>query len=99
MGNSSIQEMKSQYKEVVMSWVNYIREGYAGHVIRRTGKSLNCDGQPISGLAQPIEQIILLDLLQWEKDNLEEIATRMIEDGSGLGAAMFGAGWVSICSS
>jgi hypothetical protein len=56
-----------------------VREKYQGSVIRRTGTSLDIDGQPISGLAPYEEHICMLKLYTHEYNALEALAEQALD--------------------
>ena len=60
-----------------------IREKFRGKVMRRTGNSKDFEGKFISGIAAPSEHLLLLDLYEWERENLEKLADKMLESPQG----------------
>lgn len=55
-------------------WMKTVRERYQGAVIRRTGESLDFEGNAISGLEPYEEHICLLRLYKHEYDALDALA-------------------------
>jgi hypothetical protein len=78
-------------QQVVTSrWMKVIREKFRGKVMRRTGNSKDYEGNFISGIAAPSEHLLLLDLYEWERENLEKLADKMLESpqaGARLGSS------------
>ncbi|GBE89337.1 hypothetical protein SCP_1503450 [Sparassis crispa] len=72
---------ESEEREKIVQWIEVIRHGFQGAVIRRTQASVDNEGQPISGLPPYIHLPLVVDLHQYELDNLDDIAKQMIEDG------------------
>jgi hypothetical protein len=67
------------YHDMMVEWMNRIRGDFAGHVIRRTGNSVDNEGRKISGLDPYHEHILLLDLLLHERDNLDEVTAALTD--------------------
>jgi hypothetical protein len=65
------------YHDVMVDWMSKIRRDFAGHIIRRTGNSVNNEGHKISGLDPYHEHILLLDLLPHENDNLDNVTATL----------------------
>jgi len=74
-------------------FIGIIQEKVKDCVVRRGIHSVDNQGCPISGLPYFLEHILLLSMYDWERENLAEIASELVED---RGAALvYGAGKVS----
>jgi hypothetical protein len=69
--------IQSQRQKVMMDWIQQIRTGFAGTVIRRTHRSIDNTGEKLFGLPPCIEIQHLLELYRHEYDNMEVIADSM----------------------
>lgn len=83
-------------------WVPWIREAFHQYVVRRTLDSVDHAGNKIFGLPPYQDQVLLLELRDWEKERLTMITDEIIDQGPLTTLA--GAGKVSfihaaICSS
>jgi hypothetical protein len=87
-------QMKTKYREVMLYWICNIRGRFAGAVIRRTMRSLDYSGTPISLLAPYTEHLLVIKLYHHEILNLEQLAYTMVKDGAHR-VANFGGGSVS----
>ncbi|KAH7917293.1 hypothetical protein BV22DRAFT_1026655 [Leucogyrophana mollusca] len=86
-------EAAQEYMDVVMKWMTVMRDRFTGYVVRRTVMSTDNTGKPISGLEPFTEHNIILNLYQWELDNLDVEASELAEEHGG--AVLYGAGKVS----
>lgn len=79
-----------QQQIITSKWMKLIREKFRGKVMRRTGNSKDYEGKFISGIAAPSDHLLLLDLYEWERENLEKLADKMLESpqaGARLGSS------------
>jgi hypothetical protein len=67
------------YHQANARWMKTVREKYQGAVIRRTGNSLDVDGQAISGLDPYEEHICMLKLFTHEYEALETLAEQALD--------------------
>ena len=63
-------------------WVPWIREVFAPYIIRRTLDSVDHTGNRIFGLPPYEEHVMLLELREWEKNQLRAVTSELIEQGS-----------------
>lgn len=86
-GQKTRADERQEYNDVVQVWVRDIRKGFNNAILRRTLKSLDWTGKPISGLPDYHEHAILLELSQDEhdvqNDLAEEISNEAVASGSG----------------
>jgi hypothetical protein len=76
-GRTEDVDVESEYTDAMLKWLTQIRARFTGKVIRRSGKSVDYEGNLISGVAPPSEHFIMLNLSEWEASNLEELAEQM----------------------
>ena len=93
-GQSEPASIELQQHVVTKGWITFIRDKFKGKVMRRTGNSKDNMGNLISGVAPPSEHLILLDLYEWEKENLEQLADSLLQS-AGRGTKL-GNGEVSV---
>ena len=89
-GRSGHTDIELQQQVVTTKWMKMIRARFRGKVMRRTGASKDNSGRLISGVAEPSEHLLLLDLYDWERDNLAELADKLLETpnaGARLGSS------------
>lgn len=89
-GRSGRTDSEMQQQVVTMKWMKMIRERFRGKVMRRTGASKDSSGKLISGVAVPSEHLLLLELYDWERENLAELADKMLQTpnaGARLGSS------------
>jgi hypothetical protein len=89
-GKSTSANLEMQQQTVTTTWMKLIREKFRGRVMRRTGSSKDNEGNFISGIAAPSEHLLLLDLYDWEREHLEQLANKMLESpnaGARLGSS------------
>ena len=71
----------SEFNLAVSDWMQDLREIYAGAVIRRTVKSTDWQGKPISGLDPYFEHSLVLKLTDEEYEVLNTLADRVVDEG------------------
>lgn len=89
-GQSTPVNMEMQHQTLTSNWMRLIRERFRGKVMCRTGSSKDNNGKFISGIAAPSDHLLLLDLYDWERENLERLAKKMLESpnaGARLGSS------------
>lgn len=80
---SAVQDTVDQtYWRVNAKWMKVIRAKYQGSVIRRTGSSLDINGNPISGLPPYDEHICILKLYRHEYAALDTLAEKALDGES-----------------
>lgn len=94
-GDDTRVDVKSDYKDTLLKWIRKLREWYAGCVIRRTVKSIDNEGKRISGLDPYSEHPLVVDLYDWEMDNLDELGEELVKNNAAR-AARFASGQVSV---
>lgn len=62
-------------------WVPWIRSGFERYVIRRTLDSVDHAGNKIFGLPPYQEHVMLLELRDWEKQQLTTLTNEIIDQG------------------
>jgi hypothetical protein len=90
LGGQTAPNIELQQQVLTSKWMKLIREKFRGKVMRRTGNSKDYLGKFISGIAAPSEHLLLLDLYEWERENLEKLADKMLESpqaGARLGSS------------
>ncbi|EGO04147.1 hypothetical protein SERLA73DRAFT_67866 [Serpula lacrymans var. lacrymans S7.3] len=92
--NKFANDNASEYRTSILSWMNVMRDKFAGSVIRRTVDSKDFSQQPISGLSPHTEHPLLLSMYNWERKNLHNIAKELVDDHPT--AAYYGAGKSSL---
>ena len=83
-------DIDMQQQVVTAKWMKVIRARFRGQVMRRTGASKDNTGSLISGVAEPSEHLLLLELYDWERENLAELADKMVDSpqaGARLGSS------------
>jgi len=101
-GKNTPANLEMQQQIATSNWMRVIREKFRGKVMRRTGNSKDNLGNPISGIAAPSEHLLLLELYDWERVNLEQLANKMLETpnaGAKLGSSEVTSIYWSILSS
>ena len=89
-GQSAPANLELQQHIITSNWMKLIRDKFRGKVMRRTGSSKDNEGNFISGIAAPSDHLLLLDLYDWERENLERLANKMLESpiaGARLGSS------------
>ncbi|KAI6162766.1 P-loop containing nucleoside triphosphate hydrolase protein, partial [Pisolithus thermaeus] len=74
---SSAQDESTAMRPVLQRWVPFLREVFGKNVIRRTLDSLDHCGKKIFGLLPYQEQVMLLELREWEKVRLAKITDEL----------------------
>jgi hypothetical protein len=90
LAGSAPTNIELQQQVVTSKWNTMIRERFRGKVMRRTGNSTDNEGKLISGVATPSEHLVLLDLYEWEKENMEQLASKLLKKpnaGARLGSS------------
>jgi hypothetical protein len=78
----AVPQLDSEFEDVMLKWINAIRENFAGAVVRRTIYSVDHNGDRISGLQPFQEHLLVLNLYPLEMQNLDSIAQEMMSDAS-----------------
>lgn len=76
----STNNTKSAYENEMVNVIKDIRERFVGTVIRRTVRSVDNVGNPISGLEPFHEHVLVVTLYKHETENLEVLAQDLVED-------------------
>jgi hypothetical protein len=80
---SAVQKNVDQnYHQVNAQWMKIVRQKYQGAIVRRTVKSLDYEGNPISGLHPYKEHICMLKLYKHEYNALETLAEQSLDNAS-----------------
>ena len=87
-------DMDFHYPKVMKEYVASIQQKYKDHIICHGIHSINNEGQPISGLDLYKEHMLLLEMHDWERQNLAGIASELIENHGA--ASVYGAGKVNL---
>ena len=85
-------DMDFHYPKVMKEFVASMRQKYKDHIIRRGIHSTDNEGRPISGLDPYEEHVLLLEMYDWERQNLASIAGELVKDHGA--ASVYGAGKV-----
>lgn len=80
-GHKSQTEERKDYKAILKTWIDKIRDGYKGSLIRRTIKSVDWLKRPISGLERYREYPLLLELTPEEHRAQNDLAEEIENEG------------------
>jgi hypothetical protein len=89
-GRTAPANTEIQQQTITLKWMKLIRDRFRGKVMRRTGNSTDNEGKLISGIAAPSQHLMLLNLYDWERNNLEQLADKLLESpqaGARLGSS------------
>lgn len=88
-------DVESETKDISLKWMKRIRAAYKGHVIRRTGESLDNTGKMISDLVPMRYHNLVLKLFDEEMKHITYIAEQLAQDKP-QGGVMFAGGKVRL---
>ena len=98
-GESSHSVGPSEHRQLMLDWIEDIRCGFAGVVIRRTHKSVDNEGQQLFGLPPLHENQMVLHLYPYEYENLDDIAAGMMGKDTAKGTRFAEGNVSNICIS
>lgn len=87
---------KTELYPKLQRYIPQLREAFSLHVIRRTLDSVDYQGRKIFGMRPYLEHIMLVELREWEKAELNTLTNEIIENNPlttlvGTGKVSFGA--------
>ena len=95
-GKDSHDLNKTEFYPKLQKYIPQLREAFSHHVIRRTLDSVDHQGRRIFGMRPYLEHVMLIELRDWEKSELNALTNEIVERSPPT--TLVGTGKVSLTS-